>query len=145
MSNLGGWAGPGLLLWAQWRFPLLSEHGWPAYLLKCPPCPVPPGPAWPALPVERVLSPGGWTKEANLRHRRVRVWEWRVGRAEAGVGGGGRRNTALSSREEFPGLVGVAVCALCAQLSAKCWKMLRRGQGSCPAGTPPWLKDGSGR
>uniref|UniRef100_A0A8D1LHL6 Cadherin-16 n=1 Tax=Sus scrofa TaxID=9823 RepID=A0A8D1LHL6_PIG len=71
MSNLGGWAGPGLLLWAQRCFPLLSKCGWPAYLLKCPPCPVLPGPAWPARPVERILSPGDWTKEARLGHQRA--------------------------------------------------------------------------
>lgn len=38
MSNLGGWARPGLLLWAQWCFPFLSKRGGTAYLLKCTPC-----------------------------------------------------------------------------------------------------------
>nr|XP_036881339.1 cadherin-16 isoform X1 [Manis javanica] len=69
MNNLGGWARPDLLLWAQWRFPLPSKCGWTAHLLKCPPCPTPPVRAWPVLPGKRALPPGSWTNRSSLRHQ----------------------------------------------------------------------------
>lgn len=81
-----------------------------------------------STPVERLLLPGSWTKGSQPRASAgegLGPGTWVDVRAEAGVGGRGGRNTALSSREDSPGVIGVVVRSLGAQGHAECWKTLR--------------------
>lgn len=81
MNNLGGWAGPGLLLWAQWCFPFPSKRGGTAHLLKCTPCllkclpcPTPPSQVQPALLGEKPAHLAAGPREPALGTSKVKAW-----------------------------------------------------------------------